>query len=199
MQAIDNLLCDDASFALTLITSRQTVLPKRLFEPGPGDTEVEAMFQAAAAAPDHRSVTPWRFVVVTAAARARLADVFARALQDRDLTATAQQMEQAREKAHRAPFVALAIARLGPCEPDVDPLERMVSFGAAVQNILLMAHSMGYGSSLTSGLAMRSEALRQLFGLSDGEQAVCCINVGTADRRKPARVRPDPNVFVSHL
>lgn len=157
------------------------------------------MFQAAAAAPDHRSVTPWRFVVVTATVRARLANVFVRALQDRDPTATAQQMEQAREKAHRAPFVALAIARLGPCEPDVDPLERMVSLGAAVQNTLLMAHNMGYGCSLTSGLAMRSEALRQLFELSDGEQAVCCINVGTADRRKPARVRPDPSVFVSHL
>ena len=190
---------DASSFALTLITTRQTILPKRLFAPGPSADQVRAMFLAAAAAPDHRTVMPWRFVLVPTATRAALAEVFAQALIERDPEATAQQVEQAREKAFRAPFLALAIARLGPCEPDVEPLERMVSLGAAIQNLLLMAHSMGFGSSLTSGLAMRSQALRQLFGLVDGEQAVCCVNVGTADRRKPTRLRPDPGTFVSSL
>jgi nitroreductase len=78
-------------------------------------------------------------------------------------------------------------------------LERVVSVGAAIQNFLLSAHSMGFGSSLTSGQAMRSAALRQLFALADGEQAVCCINVGTVIKRKPARLRPDLAVFVSSL
>jgi len=190
---------DASGFALTLITTRQTILPKRLFAPGPSAQQVEAMFLAAAAAPDHRSVLPWRFVLVPSTARAALAEVFAQALTERDPDATAQQVEQAREKAYRAPFLALAIARLGPCDPDVEPLERMVSLGAAIQNILLMAHSMGFGCSLTSGLAMRAQALHQLFKLAEGEQAVCCINVGTADRRKPARVHPAPSTFVSSL
>ena len=68
-----------------------------------------------------------------------------------------------------------------------------------MQNFLLAAHSMGFGSSLTSGQAMRSKVLRSLFRLTEGEQAVCCINVGTADRRKPARLRPDVAAFVSSL
>jgi nitroreductase len=199
MQAQDDMDGDASSFALTLITTRQTILPKRLFEPGPSAQQVGAMFLAAAAAPDHRSVLPWRFVLVPTSARAALAEVFAQALTERDPDATLQQVDQAREKAFRAPFLALAIARLGPCEPDVEPLERVVSLGAAIQNLLLMAHSMGYGSSLTSGLAMRSQVLRQLFGLLEGEQAVCCVNVGTADRCKPARLRPDPSSFVSSL
>ena len=198
-QPVDYCLSDEASFALTLITSRQTILPKRLFEPGPSAEQVNDMFRAAAAAPDHLVVMPWRFVLVPPTARAALADVFAQALIERDATATPEQVAQAREKAFRAPFVALAIARLGPCEPYVEPLERMVSVGAAIQNFLLVAHSMGFGSSLTSGQAMRSEALRQLFQLTEGEQAVCCINVGTADRRKPARLRPDISAFVSSL
>jgi nitroreductase len=196
---VDNSLSDEASFAMTLITTRQTILPKRLFEPGPSAEQVNDMFRAAAAAPDHLVVVPWRFVLVPPTARVALADVFAQALIERDDTATPEQVEQAREKAFRAPFVALAIARLGPCEPYVEPLERMVSMGAAIQNFLLVAHSMGFGSSLTSGQAMRSEALRRLFQLSEGEQAVCCINVGTADRRKPARLHPDVSAFVSSL
>jgi nitroreductase len=142
---------------------------------------------------------PWRFVLVPDDKRVRLADVFAQALIERDATATPEQIEKAREKAFRAPFLALVIARLGAGEPDIDPLERMVSVGAAVQNMLLAAHSMGFGSSLTGGQALRSNALRQLLALMDGEQVVCCINVGTVIKRKPMRLRPDRAVFVSSL
>jgi nitroreductase len=196
---VDTLPSDEASFALTLITSRQNILPKRLAAPGPSAEQVNDMFRCAAAAPDHGVVMPWRFVLVPDDKRALLADAFGQALTERDANATPEQIEQAREKAFRAPFLALAIARLGPCEPDIDPLERMVSVGAAIQNFLLCAHSMGFGSSLTSGQAMRANALRQLFELSEGEQAVCCINVGTVVKRKPARLRPDMAAFVTSL
>ena len=154
---------DLAAFALALITSRQNILPKRLADPGPTPEQVDAMFCCAAAAPDHGMVMPWRFVVVPLDKRAELAEAFGQALRDRDATATAEQVAQARGKAFRAPFLALAIARLGPCEPDIDPLERMVSVGAAIQNFLLCAHSMGFGSSLTSGQAMRSGAFRRAW------------------------------------
>ena len=190
---------EEAGFALTLITSRQNILPRRLAEPGPDAAQINDMFRAAAAAPDHGIVRPWRFVLVPQDKRALLAEVFARALQERDATATPEQLDQAREKAFRAPFLVMAIARLGVCEPDIDPLERMVSVGAAIQNFLLCAHSMGFGSSLTSGQAMRSAPLTQLFQLGQGEQAVCCINVGTVIKRKPARLRPDVSEFVSSL
>ena len=198
-QAVELPSGDEAGFVLTLITSRQNILPRRLADPGPSAAQVNDMFRAAAAAPDHGVVRPWRFVLVAQDKRAVLAEVFAQALQERDATATPEQLEQAREKAFRAPFLALAIARLGPCEPDIDPLERMVSVGAAIQNFLLCAHSMGFGSSLTSGQAMRSVPLRQLFQLAQGEQAVCCINVGTVIKRKPMRLRPEVSEFVSSL
>lgn len=192
-------LLDEVDFALTLITSRQSILPKRLTEPGPSAEQVALMFKAAAAAPDHGEIRPWRFIVMSKDKRTVLADVFGQALIERDASATADQVEQAREKAYRAPFVALAIADLGPSEPDIDPLERMVSVGAAIQNFLLMAHSMGFGAGLTSGQAMRSQALQQCFDLRDGEHAVCCINVGTATKRQPGRLRPDMDAFVTRL
>jgi nitroreductase len=190
---------DLAAFAITLITSRQNILPKRLAEPGPTTEQVNEMFRCAAAAPDHGIVMPWRFVLVPRDKRVVLANVFGQSLKERDAGATAEQIEQAREKASRAPFLALAIARLGACEPDIDPLERMVSVGAAIQNFLLCAHSMGFGSSLTSGQAMRSDALRHLFQLSEGEHAICSINVGTAAKRKPSRLRPEVSAFVGSL
>jgi nitroreductase len=73
----------------------------------------------------------------------------------------------------------------------------MVSMGAAIQNILLGAHAMGFGAGLTSGQAMSSARLRSLCGLTAGELAVCCVNVGTVTRRKASsRLRPEPSSFV---
>ncbi len=188
-----------AAFVQTLIDSRHNVSPKRLAEPGPDDAQLEQMLHAAAAAPDHGELVPWRFVIVPPARRALLAEVFALALIDRDASATPEQIASAREKAYRAPLLMLAIARLGPAEPDIRPLERMVSLGCAVQNILLCAHAMGFGAGLTSGQAMQSPRLRALFSLAEGEEAVCCINVGTATRRKRDRRRPLPGEFVTTL
>lgn len=185
--------------AEVLIRSRQNISPRRLVEPGPSSGQVEQIFRAAAAAPDHGLLTPWRFVIVPGDKRTELGEVFALALIDRDPGATLEQIEAAREKAHRAPFLLLAVARLGPCEPEIPAIERMVSVGAAIQNMLLSAHGLGLGSSLTSGQAMRSKRMRDLFQLKEGEEAVCFVNVGSVSKRKMPRLRPEVTAFVSSL
>jgi len=93
----------------------------------------------------------------------------------------------------------LVVARLGPAEPDIPALERMVAIGAAIQNLQLLAHAMGYGCGLTSGRALTATPLRRLFSLADTEQAVCFLAVGTVSRRKPMRTRPSPRDFVTEL
>ncbi len=174
-----------------LIESRQTVLPKRLVEPGPTPAELQMLLELAAAAPDHGQLTPWRFIAVPPAQRHRLAEAFAQALAERDPAATPEQLAQAREKAHRAPLLLVAVACLGPREPDVPAPERLVSMGAALQNLLLGAHALGYGASLTSGQAMSSTQMRRLCGLAEGEMAVCCVNLGTATKASH-RLQPRP-------
>lgn len=198
-------------FTKTLVTSRQHVAPRRLVEPGPTEHQLQDIYAAAAAAPDHGQLVPWRFVVVPPEKREALAEVFGQALEDRDPDASPDQIENAREKAYRAPFLMLAIARLSGSTPERDSErveagelvakdpERLVSLGCAIQNVLLVAHAMGYGSGLTSGQAMLSWRLRQLFGLVEHEVAVCCINIGTVSKKKPPRLRPRAEVFVSSL
>lgn len=183
-----------------MIGSRQNVSPKRLVEPGPSTEQLDALLSLAAAAPDHGLLTPWRFIIVPASQRHRLAEVFALALLDRDPGATLEQIEAAREKAHRAPLLMVAVACLDAREPNTPELERMVSMGAAIQNILLGAHAMGFGAGLTSGQAMSSPRMRDLCGLGNGEVAVCCLNIGTVSKRKnAARTRPLPAMFTSEL
>jgi len=97
-------------------------------------------------------------------------------------------------------MLLLAIARLARSEPDTPVLERMVSMGAAIQNLLLTAHAMDTGTGLTSGQAMRSPRLAALCALGADESPVFCINIGSVTRHKPpARVRPAPALFFSDL
>lgn len=193
---------DSEMFEMTqaLIDSRQNISPRRLFEPGPTAQQLEALLLLAAAAPDHGLLTPWRFIIVSAAQRHRLAEVFALALIDRDPGATLEQIESAREKAYRAPLLLVAVACLGAREPNTPTLERMLSMGAAIQNLVLGAHAMGFGAGLTSGQAMTSPRLRRLCQLAEGEEAVCCVNIGTVGKKKASkRLRPLPSDFCSEL
>ena len=191
---------ETAAFTQVLIGSRQNISPKHLIEPGPDATQLATLFEAAAAAPDHGEITPWRFIIVPPARRVLLAEVFAQALIDRDAAASPEQLDAAREKAHRAPLLMLAVARLGAADPDIPAAERLVSLGCAIQNMLLAAHAMGFGAGLTGGQALGSPRLRALFALGDGETPVCCVNVGTAVKRKvPGRLRPAAAAFVSSL
>jgi nitroreductase len=200
-----------AEWAEELIQRRQTILPRRLLDPGPGDGELARILGAAASAPDHDRLVPWRFVLVPRAGRAALASAFDDALLERDPLADPAQREQAREKAFRSPVLLLAIARLAggddPQAParvgdeprEVPDAERILSAGCAIQNMLLVATALGYGSSLTSGKALGSAALRRLFALGPHEQALCFISFGTPDRSKPARERPCIGDYVSTL
>jgi len=190
---------DVAGMAAALIQSRQTILPKRLGSPGPNAAELAQILGAAAHAPDHGQLVPWRFVLVPEASRAPLADVFAQALLERDPAATSEQAEQAREKAHRSPLLLLAVVDAERGDPDIDLAERTVSAGCAVQNMLLMATAQGYGSALTSGKALKAASLRSLFQLATSEQALCFISIGTVQSRKAVRARPLANTYVSTL
>ncbi|OYV37733.1 MAG: nitroreductase [Thiomonas sp. 20-64-5] len=191
---------ESAELTATLIHTRQQRAPRRLFAPGPDAAQIHAYFQAAAAAPDHGQILPWRFVVVPTESRAALGEIFAQALKERDPGASDRELAEARDKAHRGPFVALAVIRNEADDhPEIPLPERLVSLGCAIQNMLLSAHADGFGSGLVSGQAMHTAGMRRLFALHANEQAVCFIAIGTADRGKPIRPRPSPASFVSEL
>lgn len=178
-----------------LMTSRQTVLPKRLVAPGPDAAELAQLFQAAAAAPDHEMINPWRFLIIPEHKRADLGDLFAAALLERDPSASTEQLDQARDKALRAPLLMLLIVDEAKGSAEIDLNERVLSAGCAVQNLMLLANAMGYGSALTSGKALKATCFRAGLGLGTSEHVICCLSVGTVSSRKPFKLRPEVQQF----
>jgi nitroreductase len=155
------------------------------------------LLTAAAAAPDHDQIQPWRLILIGESRRTALGDLFAQALRERDPKASPEQLEQARDKALRAPCLLLMVVDAGKGSAAIDMNERVLSAGCAVQNMLLLATAMGFGSALTSGKALKSPALRQGLQLLDSEHAICFISLGTVSQHKPGKARPDPSTLVS--
>jgi nitroreductase len=182
---------DPAAFALELISSRHSVAPKRLVAPGPDAAQLRRMVAAAACAPDHRELAPWRLLRIGPGQRAHLGALFEAALLERDPGADEAARAAAREKATRAPELLLAVVRLAPAHDDVVDTERYVTLGAALMNLLLAAHAMGFGAMLTSGRALRSAAFARDAGLAADERPVCFVSIGTPTA---ARRRQRPSV-----
>jgi len=192
-------MADLVDLASTLMQSRQTILPKRLLEPGPNEFQLAQILNAAASAPDHGQITPWRFILVPADKRELLAEQFVISLMERDPQALASQIETARQKAFRSPLLLLAVVDENCGDPEIDIYERMVSLGCAIQNMLLMATAQGFGSALTSGKALKSQGLRHLFALEKQDTAICFISVGTVLSRKTPRLLPAMDRYSQRL
>jgi len=62
------------------MAARRNVGLRRLLAPGPDDTGLRRIVEAATQAPDHGRVRPWRFVLIPAHRRADLGEVFVEAL-----------------------------------------------------------------------------------------------------------------------
>ncbi len=68
--------------AIEALTTRAS--PLALTEPAPDSAALATMLRAAARAPDHGKLRPWRFIVVAGSARNALGDVLAEALRKRE-------------------------------------------------------------------------------------------------------------------
>ena len=180
------------------LAARRHVALRRLQAPGPDAAALARMMDAAAQAPDHGCLLPWRFVLIPAARRDDLGAVFEEALVQRDPAADDAARASAREKAFHAPCLLVAILVDTP-DTSIPTEEKLISLGCALQNVLLAAQAQGFASGLASGGALDTSAMRRLLDLEPHERAVCFIGIGTGEPKKAPRVRPQPGQFFKTL
>jgi nitroreductase len=84
-----------AEALLAQMCARGHVAPKRLETPGPTTDELNLIFNAAAQAPDHGNIQPWRFILIPEEKRAALGKAFLQALQERDANASEAKLNTA--------------------------------------------------------------------------------------------------------
>jgi nitroreductase len=155
---------------------------------------IEAILEAGTWAPCHHVTEPWKFVVIAGDAREQLGDVMARAKVERRLREgkeTEGEYERAKAKALRAPvIVAVAV------EPDESPkvveIEEVEAGAAAVQNMLLTAHSLGLGSMWRTGDPAYDDDVKRFLGLKPQAHVIGFVYLGYP-AILPSRARHTPH------
>jgi nitroreductase len=181
--------------AITALTTR--ISPAKLGEPGPTPEQLDRLIAAAAAAPDHGRLRPWRFVLVEGSARDRFGDMLARSLHRREPSAPQAKLDAERQKALRAPAI-LVIAAAAQENPKVPAIEQVVAVGAAAQNILVAAHAMGLGGFWRTGAPAYDPEIKQALGFGRDDTIVGFLYLGTV--ALPGRPRDaDPAPIVRRL
>ncbi len=181
--------------AMENLMSRNSVPPKLLSEPAPENEVLQEILNTAVRAPDHGAIQPWRFHIVRGEARARLAEIFVEALLKRDPDAPEAAITKERNRTKFAPIVIVACTEVTTDHPNVPPVEQIVSTGAAVQNIMNAAHSKGYGSFLSTGKNAQDPYVKQAFNLTDKDEIVGFVYLGTPKPGLSAKPRPDVAEF----
>lgn len=171
---------------MTAVLSRRSA--QRLVEPAPSDEEFGYLLRAAATAPDHGRIRPWRWVLVRGEGRTALGRCFA---EESAVAGTGRYRTE--NKAHRAPLLATLVftPATGHRVPE---WEQLAATSAMTSSLMLLLHARGFGSIWRTGRFTDSADVGRLLGLNSGERLLGWLYIGTAEEAQPVRRRSPDDV-----
>lgn len=159
------------------------VAAPRLVEPAPTAEELEIIYKAGLRAPDHGMLRPWRFLVVSGEAREKLGQLYVDSMNPE----TEEHTKKLLNAPLRAPLIIVAVTAIQD-HPKVPPIEQICATAAAVQNMSVAIHALGYSSIWRTGKPAFDEGVKKALGFSARDEIVGFLYVGTptfADRPVP--------------
>ena len=153
------------------------------------DDDLVRMLEAAGHAPSAENAQPWVFVVVRdAARRAAVADLTRRLWQEGARASAAARLDGGLldevDRATAAGFggAPVLVVVAGDTRGGTSRRALPSSVLPAVQNLLLAAAALGYGSALTTLATFAPAELQDVLGLPDGVEPLAVVPIG-----RPAR------------
>ena len=145
----------------------------------PDDGALAQILGTATTVPDHGGLQPWRFAVVTGAGKDRMGDALVAGLlllRGPDLPEAV--VEKMRGKAHAAPCTVAVVASPDPSS-NVPVWEQVASASCTGYAMVLAASALGLGAVWKSAAVLDTEPVRAFFGLTEHEQLLGWVNLGT--------------------
>jgi len=171
---------------LTAIKNRRSA-GKLHPECAPTREQIELLLEACTWAPNHKLTNPWRFIVIAGDARKAMGEMYKRLILE-DATdqsaGTRMRADVAAKKPLRAPVTILVV-----CETEDPPRRRKEDYAACaagIQNMLLLAQSMGLATKWNTGGVVDDPRFKQHFGLKPEAEIVGVIYVGYAEGTPPS-------------
>ncbi len=162
------------------IATRRSIA--RLGEPAPDDDQLRRILRAAACAPDHGELRPFRFTVLRGPALVSfgyvLEDSYLARCADRGVEPMAAKADKERTKLGRAPLVVVFSA-VRSMSVTVPWEEQVAACAAAAQNALLAATALGFGSMWRTGEPCYDGRVKAALGLRQEDAMVGFLYFGT--------------------
>lgn len=160
--------------ALDLLLNRRSC--HQLSRPAPSDNDLALILQAALRVPDFQRLRPFRFLV----ARDEGLDRLGLAMQRAALAAEKPEKVVARasQMPHRAPLVIVVVASPKPSDK-VPVFDQQLCAASTVLTMQLAARALNYGGIWRSGWVMYDRGFHRELGLTDSEQIVGLLYLGT--------------------
>jgi nitroreductase len=170
---------------------------KTLTAPAPDVGALKLILPAAAAAPDHGRLRPWRFIVIEGESLGRFGDLLAAHLRRQHPTTTEEVLQRERQKAFRAPMI-LVVAAI--CTPGgkIPVIEQVLAAGAAAQNVMLAALALGFNSMWKTGGPAYDDGVKAALGLEAKDAIVGFMYLGTETSKPDTPPRPSWRDLVRH-
>jgi len=175
------------------LLSRRSSWP--LAEPGPNETELGLIFDAAMRAPDHGALRPWRFALIRDEARAGFGEVLVDVAARREPATPRAQHEHRRQLAYTAPLV-IVIAAATSSDSHIPESEQLLAVGAAAMNMLNAIHALGYAGFWATGADAYDPNLQAALDFEPSERVLGFLFVGTPKSREASAARPPHSLYV---
>ena len=182
---------------IAFLATRRSNLAKVMSSPGPDKTIRDKLLEIAARVPDHRKLTPWRFIIFEGNARKEFGDTIAQAFIDDTPSAPADRVAFERDRLTRAPLVFAVISSPVACPRGTPEWEQKLSSGAVCYNLCLAAQAHGFGAQWLTEWFSYNDRVNTVLGLTEGEQVAGYIYIGTPLTQSSPRPRPDMANLVS--
>ena len=178
------------------LLSRRSIVVRNMVEPGPSDADIEKILRAGMRVPDHGRLTPWRFKIIRGDAREKMGDILGEAFQKANPDCIEEQVEIEKERFLRAPLVIAVISTTNP-EHKIPEWEQILSSGAACQNMLTSALSMGYAAQWITEWYAYNGDVKAALGLDAADRIAGFLYLGTRTEDPTDRARPEYGDIVS--
>ncbi len=190
--------CRACPDAIELLRLRRSTPADFLAEPGPDADTLSNILKIAARAPDHRRVTPFRFIVFEGEARARFGDVLRAAFVVNEPDADERKAAYEQNRFLRAPVVVAVISKVDRTHRTPE-WEQILTAGAVCQNMLIAASAYGFAAQWITEWYAYDERVLGALSLGDNERIAGYIYIGTAKEDPKERARPVMEEIVSRF
>jgi nitroreductase len=169
-----------------------------LKDPGPTPDDLRLILRAGTRAPDHGKLQPWRFVVIEGAARERLGAALAERLAASKADVSEIELQRERAKPLRSPTIVTVGAKVVE-GGRIPAIEQITATAAAVQNMILAAHALGYGTMWKTGPGVYDDAVKAFMGFEPSDVVVGMVYIGTMDAMPRHHRETKLDELISHL